>query len=92
VKRTLAFPELVAGAAAAYEPHRVAYYLQETISAFHAYYTAGKRSGERVIGTDPRTTAARLFLVSALKQVVANGLAVLGVSAPERMESADPLA
>jgi arginyl-tRNA synthetase len=87
VKRVLAFPDLLAGAAQAYEPHRVAYYLQETIGAFHSYYTAGKRTGARVLGTDPRTTAARLYLVRAVKQVVANGLAVLGVGAPERMES-----
>jgi arginyl-tRNA synthetase len=89
LKRILAFPDLLAGAALAYEPHRVAFYLQETIGAFHSYYTGGKRTGERVIGSDPRKTAARLYLVSALKQVLANGLAVLGVSAPERMESRD---
>ena len=87
VKRIVAFPDLLSGAALAYEPHRVAYYLQETIAAFHSYYTGGKRSGERVIGTDPRKTAARLYLMKALKQVLANGLAVLGVSAPDRMES-----
>jgi arginyl-tRNA synthetase len=87
VRRILAFPDLVAGAALAYEPHRIAFYLQETIAAFHSYYTGGKKSGERVIGPDPRKTAARLYLCAALKQVLANGLAVLGVSAPERMES-----
>jgi arginyl-tRNA synthetase len=87
VRRIAAFPDLLAGAALAYEPHRVAYYLQETIAAFHSYYTQGKRSGERVVGSDPRKTAGRLFLCRALKQVLANGLAVLGVSAPDRMES-----
>lgn len=87
VKRILAFPDMLAGAALAYEPHRVAFYLQETIGAFHSYYTLGKKSGERVIGADPRTTAGRLYLCKALKQVLANGLAVLGVSAPDRMES-----
>jgi arginyl-tRNA synthetase len=87
VRRIASFPDLLAGAALAYEPHRVAYWLQETIAAFHSYYTGGKRSGERVIGPDPRKTAARLFLCRALKQVLANGLAVLGVSAPERMDS-----
>jgi arginyl-tRNA synthetase len=87
VRRIAAFPDVLAGAALAYEPHRVAFYLQETIAAFHSYYTQGKRTGERVIGPDARKTAARLFLARALKQVLANGLAVLGVSAPERMES-----
>jgi arginyl-tRNA synthetase len=87
VRRIVAFPDLLAGAALAYEPHRVAFYLQETIAAFHSYYTLGKRSGERVIGADARKTAGRLYLCAALKQVLANGLAVLGVTAPDRMES-----
>jgi arginyl-tRNA synthetase len=89
VKRIVAFPDVLAGAALAYEPHRVAFWLQETIGAFHSYYTQGKRTGERFIGADPAKTAARLVLAQALKQVLANGLAVLGVSAPERMESRD---
>ncbi len=87
LKRIVAFPDMLAGAALAYEPHRVAFYLQETISSFHSYYTVGKKTGERVIGPDPRTTAGRLYLVKALKQVLANGLAVLGVSAPDRMDA-----
>jgi arginyl-tRNA synthetase len=87
IRRIAAFPDLLAGAALAYEPHRVAFYLQETIAAFHSWYTQGKRTGERVIGPDPRKTAGRLFLCRALQQVLANGLSVLGVSAPERMES-----
>jgi len=89
VKRILVFPDVLAAAALAYEPHRVAFYLQETIGAFHSYYTLGKKSGERVIGPDRRKTAGRLYLCKALKQVLANGLAVVGVSAPERMESRD---
>jgi arginyl-tRNA synthetase len=87
VRRIAAFPDMLAGAALAYEPHRVAFYLQETIAAFHSYYTQGKRTGERVIGPDARKTAGRLFLCRALQQVLANGLAVLGVAAPERMET-----
>jgi arginyl-tRNA synthetase len=87
VKRIVSFPDLLAGAALSWEPHRVAYWLQETIGAFHSYYTQGKKTGERFIGPDPAKTAARLALARALKQVLANGLAVLGVSAPERMES-----
>jgi arginyl-tRNA synthetase len=88
IRRIVAFPEMLAAAALAYEPHRVAFYLQETIAAFHSYYTLGKKSPElRVIGPDPLQTAGRLFLCRALQQVLANGLAVLGVSAPERMEA-----
>jgi arginyl-tRNA synthetase len=86
LRRIAAFPDVLSGAALAFEPHRVAFYLQETIATFHSYYTQGKRRGERVIGNDPATTRARLVLCRALAQVLANGLGVLGVSAPERMD------
>ncbi len=88
LRRIAAFPDLVAGAALANEPHRVAFWLQETIAVYHSYYTLGKKSaGSRILAADPRITAARLFLCRALKQVLANGLAILGVSAPDRLES-----
>ena len=86
VKRLLTFPEVVAAAAAALEPHRVVFYLQETIAQFHGYYTKYKKT-ERVISDDPAKTAARLYLVWATRQVMKNALAVLGVSAPERMDA-----
>jgi arginyl-tRNA synthetase len=85
-RRIAAFPDMLAGAAQAFEPHRVVFYLQEIIAAFHSWYSQGKRTGERVLGSDPARTRARLFLCRALAQVLANGLSVLGVSAPERME------
>jgi arginyl-tRNA synthetase len=88
LKRILHFPELVASAAQTLEPHRVVFYLQETIAAFHAYYTKYKKT-ERVISDDPRKTAARLYLVWALKQTLRNALQLLGVSAPDRMEEAE---
>ena len=66
-------------------PKRVVFYLQETIAAFHGYYTKYKKT-ERVISDDPRKTTARLYLVWALRQALGNALAVLGVSAPDRME------
>jgi arginyl-tRNA synthetase len=88
IRRVVAFPDVLAGAALAYEPHRVAYYLQETIAVFHSYYTQGKVDAAlRVIGSDPTTTRGRLYLCRALQQVLANGLAVLGVSAPDRLEA-----
>ena len=87
IRRIAAFPDVLAGAALAYEPHRVAFWLQETIAAFHSWYTQGKKAGDRILGGDPRTTAGRLFLCRALKQVLANGLAVVGVSAPDRLDS-----
>jgi arginyl-tRNA synthetase len=88
IKRVLHFPELVAAAAQSLEPHRIVFYLQETIAAFHAYYTKYKKT-ERVISDDARKTAARLYLVWAIKQTLRNALALLGVSAPERMEEAE---
>lgn len=83
-------PEVIARAAKSREPHQVAYYLTDLCRAFHGYYSRHKADA-RVIGEDDRTTHARLQLVRALKQVIANGLALLGVSAPERMVAlADP--
>jgi arginyl-tRNA synthetase len=86
IKRVLQLPELIAHAAAALEPHKLVFYLQETIAQFHGYYTKYKKT-ERVISDDPRKTAARLYLVWAVKQTLANALSVLGVSAPERMDA-----
>ncbi|MBI3630571.1 MAG: arginine--tRNA ligase [Candidatus Rokubacteria bacterium] len=80
VKRLLQFPNLVAGAARALEPHRVAYWLQELAGQFHPYYKVN-----RVLGADRALTVARLALCAAVGQVVRNGLALLGVSAPESM-------
>jgi len=80
IKRLLQFPELVAGAARAREPHRVAYYLTDLAGLFHPYYKA-----HRVIIPDRATTLARLGLCAAVGQVVRNGLALLGVGAPESM-------
>jgi arginyl-tRNA synthetase len=80
IKRALQFPDLVAGAARAREPHRVAYYLGELAGAFHPYYKA-----HRIITSDRPLTLARLGLCAALGQVVRNGLGLLGVSAPESM-------
>jgi arginyl-tRNA synthetase len=87
-KRILSLPELVAGAALAFEPHRLVFFLQETVAAFHGYYTKYKNS-EKVIGPDPLKTAARLYLCDCLRQAMANTLGMLGVSAPERMDRAD---
>ena len=80
IKRLLQLPNLVAGAARALEPHRIAYWLGELAGAFHPYYKAN-----RVIGDDAGLTLARLALCAAVGQVVANGLELLGVSAPESM-------
>ncbi len=80
IKRLLQYPGLVAGAARAREPHRVAYYLTELAGAFHPYYKA-----HRVITADGALTLARLGLCVAVGQVLRSGLGLLGVSAPESM-------
>lgn len=86
IRRVLAYPDLVERAALAREPHRVIFYLQETCAEFHAYYTQGWCIGERVISDDPKKRAARLFLCLCVRQVIRNALALLGVTAPERMD------
>ncbi len=80
IKRLLQFPELVGGTAQALEPHRIAYWLGELAGAFHPYYKVN-----RVIGDDVGLTRARLLLCASVGQVVRNGLALLGVGAPESM-------
>jgi arginyl-tRNA synthetase len=80
IKRLLQYPSLVAGAARAREPHRVAYYLSELAGLYHPYYKS-----HRVITEDRELTLARLGLAAAVGQVVRNGLDLLGVAAPESM-------
>ncbi|MEO8310293.1 MAG: arginine--tRNA ligase [Caldimonas sp.] len=67
-------------AAAALAPHEVAFYLRELAATFHSYYGA-----ERFLVEDPGLARARLALLAATRQIIRNALAVLGVSAPERM-------
>jgi len=74
------YPETVAAAAAAREPHQIAYYLRDLAHAFHTYYNAAK-----IIAEDDALRQARLALAAAVRVVVANGLGLLGVSAPESM-------
>jgi arginyl-tRNA synthetase len=80
MKRLVAFPDVVAGAARALEPHRIAYWLSELAGLFHPYYKT-----HRVIQADAGLMLARLALCAAVGQVVRNGLDLLGVSAPESM-------
>jgi arginyl-tRNA synthetase len=80
LKALAAYPDVIAAAAAAYEPHRLAYFLQDLAAQFHAYYYK-----HRIIGEDRALAVARLALAAAAGVVIRNGLAILGVSAPERM-------
>lgn len=81
------FPRLIEQAAATREPHRVVFYLYDLASAFHGLWNRGKDLPDlRFINNDDRKgTLARLALVKAVKTVIANGLGLLGVSAPEEM-------
>jgi arginyl-tRNA synthetase len=75
-----AYPGMLAAAAKDLAPHDVSFYLRELAGAFHSYYAA-----ERFLGEDGELTRARLALLAATAQVLAGGLAVLGVAAPEKM-------
>ncbi|WP_417767831.1 arginine--tRNA ligase [Stappia sp.] len=82
-----AWPRLVESAAEAHEPHRVSFYLHELASALHSQWNKGKDSPQlRFINAEDRqTTLARLGLVRAVSLVLASGLGILGVAAPEEM-------
>ena len=86
--RTIAiYPRLIEAAALAHEPHRVAFYLYELASEFHAQWTRGKDLPHLrfIIQNDPELTTARLALVQGVVTVLASGLSVLGVEAPLEM-------
>jgi len=87
LKRIALYPRLTEAAAQAHEPHRVAFYLYELASEFHAQWTRGKDLPHLrfIMQNDPETTAARLALVQGIVTVLASGLALLGVEAPEEM-------
>ena len=79
-QRLAEFPEMLAGAAAELTPHAIAFYLRALAGEFHSYYNA-----ERILVEDGALRTARLALCAAVRQTLANGLALLGVSAPEKM-------
>ncbi len=87
IKQLAHFPKMIAGAAAAREPHRVAFYLYDLASNFHGQWSRGNDSPHlRFIQADDRAvTAARLALIAATQQVISSGLSVLGVEAPDVM-------
>jgi arginyl-tRNA synthetase len=74
------YPDMLTGAAVGFAPHDVAFYLRELAASYHSYYDA-----ERILVDDEAVKLARLALVAATAQVLHNGLAVLGVSAPRKM-------
>ncbi|MFT7776417.1 arginine--tRNA ligase [Roseateles sp.] len=75
-----AYPDMLTGAANGIAPHDVAFYARDLAGAYHSYYAA-----ERVMGQAPELSRARIALLAATRQVLANALGMLGVSAPEQM-------
>ena len=80
IKKILAYPACIEKSALSLEIHRIAFYLQELVSIFHSYYKQ-----HRVVTDNRELTRARLLLLDCLRNVIASGLAVLGVSAPVKM-------
>jgi arginyl-tRNA synthetase len=87
LKQLALFPRLVEGAAAAHEPHRIAFYLYDLASEFHALWTKGRDMPylRFIMNNDAEITKARLAMVQAVVLVLASGLAILGVHAPDEM-------
>ncbi len=80
IKKILAFRECIEKAALTLEIHRIAFYLHELVAIFHSYYKQ-----HRIVTKDREKTLARLLLLDGLRKVIASGLSILGVSAPDKM-------
>jgi arginyl-tRNA synthetase len=89
VKLLLRFPEVVAIAAERHAPHLLGDYLEEVAGLLNSWYHAGNLDPElRVVGVPEEISRARLVLARAVQIVLRNGLAILGIEAPDRMERA----
>ena len=87
LKRLAIFPRMLEAAASAHEPHRIAFYLYDLASEFHALWTKGRDLPylRFIINNDADLTKARLAMVQGVVSVLASGLAILGVHAPDEM-------
>jgi arginyl-tRNA synthetase len=87
LKRLALFPRMIESAAVAHEPHRIAFYLYDLASEFHALWTKGRDLPylRFIMTNDAEITRARLAMVQGVVSVLASGLAVLGVHAPTEM-------
>jgi len=87
LKRLALYPRMIEGAASAHEPHRIAFYLYDLASEFHALWNKGHDLPNLrfIINDDAGMTKARLAMVQAVVSVLASGLAILGVHAPDEM-------
>lgn len=81
------FPRIVEAAAVNHEPHRIAFYLYDLAASFHAHWNLGNDRPDRriLIVNNPALTLSRLFMASAIGQIIANGLSIMGVTAAEEM-------
>jgi arginyl-tRNA synthetase len=80
IKKILSYPACVGKSALSLEIHRIAFYLQELVSIFHSYYKQ-----HRIVTENKELSQARLLLLDCLRNVIASGLGILGVSAPKKM-------
>jgi arginyl-tRNA synthetase len=89
IRRLALYPRLIETAAMAHEPHRIAFYLYDLASDFHSQWNRGSASDASylrfIMENDPQMTVARLALVQGVVTVLASGLRMLGVEAPEEM-------
>ena len=87
IRKLAAYPRTLQQAAEALEPHRIAFYLYELASAFHAHWNFGRdREDLRFVkADDPKLTGARLALVEAVRRTLASGLGIVGVGSPSEM-------
>jgi arginyl-tRNA synthetase len=87
LRRLALYPRMIEAAAVAHEPHRIAFYLYDLASEFHALWTRGRDLPylRFIINNDAEITKARLALVQGVVSVLASGLAILGVHAPDEM-------
>jgi arginyl-tRNA synthetase len=80
MKSLVRYPEVIQTAAGSYEPHQICFYLRDLANEFHSYYNS-----HQFIVDDPALRNARISLILAVRQVIRNGLEILGVTAPDKM-------
>ncbi len=87
LKTAILFPRLAESAAVQHEPHRIAFYLHDLASDFHVLWNRGKEDGglRFLIKDEPALSRARLAMLRAVRQVIANGLGIMGVTPVEEM-------
>jgi arginyl-tRNA synthetase len=87
IRLAATFPRMIESAAAAHEPHRVAFYLGELAAGFHGWWASGNEDPNKrfLLAHNPDLTRSRMALAAAIGQIVANGLSIMGVTAAEEM-------